>query len=279
VKQIWIKLYVEILDDPKMGRLSNHLWRRAIELFLLAGKNGNDGLLPPVEEMAWVLRLSNDKLLEDLIGLAEVGVVHETPEGWVVTHFKDRQHSESYERVKRYRERESNAKSNEDVTGVPSTSTSSSDSSFEGGGMGEGAALAASFGDKAIQDAEQLYSKITDQVTFPPAWEGRYINALADLLYGHFERDIAKAAASAKPVFARYCNTRGKSGKTYSRTGTGWLDWWLSELAPKPVDGAPLSPVEKTKQMLEQKGDGNFSPPPADLTKPALKRPERRLRR
>ena len=60
-----------------MGRLPNHLWRRAVELFLLAGREGNDGALPPVEEMAWILRLSEDKVLEDLHGLAEVGVVHE----------------------------------------------------------------------------------------------------------------------------------------------------------------------------------------------------------
>jgi hypothetical protein len=44
--------FIEILDDPKMGCLPNHLWRRAVELFLLAGREGNDGALPPIEEMA-----------------------------------------------------------------------------------------------------------------------------------------------------------------------------------------------------------------------------------
>jgi DnaD/phage-associated family protein len=88
----WIKLYTEILDDPKMGRLPNHLWRRAIELFLLAGKNGNGGALQPVEEMAWTLRLDKVKMLEDLHGLAEVGVVQEAqPDQWVVVNFAKRQ--------------------------------------------------------------------------------------------------------------------------------------------------------------------------------------------
>ena len=41
----WIKLYYEILDDPKLGKLTDWLFRRAIELFLLAGENDNDGLL------------------------------------------------------------------------------------------------------------------------------------------------------------------------------------------------------------------------------------------
>jgi len=91
--------------------------------------------------------------------------------------------------------------------------------------------------DTSIQEGEQLYTKITGQVTFPPAWKEVYIRALADVLYNNFERDIAKAAESGKPVFARYCNTRSNStGKTYSRTGTGWLDWWITELAPKPEE-------------------------------------------
>ena len=36
--KFWIKLYHEILDDPKMGRMPDRLWRRTIELFLLAGE-------------------------------------------------------------------------------------------------------------------------------------------------------------------------------------------------------------------------------------------------
>lgn len=52
----WIKLYHEILHDPKMGRLPDNLWRRCIELFLLAGELGAEvdeddkGHLPPPPE-------------------------------------------------------------------------------------------------------------------------------------------------------------------------------------------------------------------------------------
>jgi len=34
----WIKLYIEILHDAKMGAMSDRLWRRTIEMFLLAGE-------------------------------------------------------------------------------------------------------------------------------------------------------------------------------------------------------------------------------------------------
>jgi hypothetical protein len=137
MKRIWIKLFIEILDDPKMGRLPDWLWRRAIELFLLAGENGNDGLLQPVEDSAWRLRTSIEKLTESLQALSRVGVVHETPEGWVVSHFKERQYSESLERVRRYRNAKGNATGNEDVTDDSSLSISDSDLSLEREGLGE----------------------------------------------------------------------------------------------------------------------------------------------
>jgi hypothetical protein len=141
-KRIWIKLYLEILDDPKMGQLPDWFWRRAVELFLLAGENGNDGLLQPVTDLAWRLRVSAEKLTESLQALAEVGVVHETPQGWLVTNFKKRQYSESVERMRRYRSRNSDGNSydpgDDHVTADESISYSVSDSSLEERGVGGG---------------------------------------------------------------------------------------------------------------------------------------------
>jgi hypothetical protein len=127
-----------------MGRLPNHLWRRAVELVYLAGRQGNDGSLPNIAEMSWALRIPEEKVIEDIRSLVEVGIVTvcttdaagtgETPEGWVVTNFKKRQYSESFERVKRY----SNAESNAHVTKNESisNSSSSSESDSEEGGVG-----------------------------------------------------------------------------------------------------------------------------------------------
>jgi DnaD/phage-associated family protein len=106
MKRYWIKLYLEILNDVKMGKMPDWLWRRAIELFLLAGENGDDGVLQPVADMAWRLRIKEDDLVKSLRTLSEIGVVHETPEGWVVTHFQQRQApSSSSERVREFRKR------------------------------------------------------------------------------------------------------------------------------------------------------------------------------
>ena len=108
VSKYWIKLYHEIIHDPKMGRLPDRVWRRAIELFLIAGETGNDGILPPVEDMAWTLRIDVEQLSADLVELEKVGIV--TLDGSalpVVTKFAERQAPVSdAERMQAYRDRQ-----------------------------------------------------------------------------------------------------------------------------------------------------------------------------
>jgi len=103
----WIKLYHEILDDPKMGRLPDRTWRRVIELFLLAGDCDGDGELPPVGDIAWRLRCDPDELAEDLALLAGVDIVAEDETGWYVVHFSERQAPvSSTERSRQFRKRQ-----------------------------------------------------------------------------------------------------------------------------------------------------------------------------
>jgi hypothetical protein len=102
----WIKLYHEILDDPKMGRLPDHLWRRIIELFLMAGDVDQEGKLPCVADMAWRLRVDEAELQDDLDAIEKIGVVTRENGYLIVTRFADRQAPVSdAERMRRYRER------------------------------------------------------------------------------------------------------------------------------------------------------------------------------
>jgi DnaD/phage-associated family protein len=104
----WIKLYHEILDDPKMGTLPDRLWRRLIELFLLAGRLCPDksGILPDTAQIAWCLRVPADQLEEELQTLTNLGFVERHCEGWLVVNFQKRQAPLSAsERGKRYRQK------------------------------------------------------------------------------------------------------------------------------------------------------------------------------
>jgi hypothetical protein len=103
----WMKLWFDILRDPKMGMLPDRLWRRVIELFLLAGQNGEDGLLPDVPTIAWLLNRSVQSITTDLEKIRDTGIVDQTPNGiWFVTNFKKRNEPVSNsERAKDFRMR------------------------------------------------------------------------------------------------------------------------------------------------------------------------------
>ena len=103
----WIKLYHEILDDYKMARLPDRLWRRAIELFLLAGDTDQGGALPDVEEIAFRLRVDPEVLREDVAALVEIGILSVEEDALIVTRFEARQAaSDSTERSRYFRARQ-----------------------------------------------------------------------------------------------------------------------------------------------------------------------------
>jgi len=94
--RFWIKFYHEILYDPKMGKLDDHLWRRAAEFFLFAGRTGLDGKLPTPGDMAWVLHDEESEVVADLMTLSQLNITSLGDDGnWYVTHFTERQDSDT----------------------------------------------------------------------------------------------------------------------------------------------------------------------------------------
>jgi len=77
----WIKLYHEVLDDPKMGRLPDRLWRRVIELFLIAGEEHRNGWLPSVSEIADKLGILTEEVFDNLATLKKVGIIYMDDDG------------------------------------------------------------------------------------------------------------------------------------------------------------------------------------------------------
>ena len=109
----WIKLYTEILMDPKMGRLTDRQHRTCINLFLLAGQQEKDGLVGPLADIAWQLHLSEQDLADDMDALTSVGIVQEQGGEWYISQFTQRQErppSDSpdavTDRVQRFRARQ-----------------------------------------------------------------------------------------------------------------------------------------------------------------------------
>ena len=102
----WIKLYHEIITDPKMGQLDDHTWRRAIEFFLIAGDYNQAGRLPPISHLVWTLRTSEEDIKSALIVLEKVKIIHRDQDALIITNFAERQGALSTaERSRRYRQR------------------------------------------------------------------------------------------------------------------------------------------------------------------------------
>ena len=103
----WFRLYDDVLNDPKVQRLSGDSFKFWINVLCIASKHG--GVLPSVEDMAFALRVSTDvctSLIDELktCGLID-GSKRLTPHGWEKRQFKS---DTSTDRVKRFRERSRN---------------------------------------------------------------------------------------------------------------------------------------------------------------------------
>jgi len=239
----WIKLYHETINDPKIHRMQDWVFRRMIEFFLLAGMNDEDGLLQPVEDIAFHLRLSEDQVEEGLRALSKVGVTTLTDRGWVVTNFSKRQAPvSSTERVRQFRKRKGNETFHDETLHSNSVSVSDSFSSSET------AQAIRNFEDPLPLRCLQLYQQVTGQTAIPPSQQKETDQSLVAILdqYGDREPDIAHG----KRVFTRWCNTKGKQGMNYSKVNTGWLAWWLDEIAPMPQENQADSMMRRLARDL-----------------------------
>lgn len=101
----WFRFYDDAINDPKVQRLSPHLFKTWINLLCLASKSG--GKLPSDDDVAFLLRSSIQdaaQQVEDLIlaGLIDIGPRGErTPHNWSNRQFAS---DSSAERVRKHRQ-------------------------------------------------------------------------------------------------------------------------------------------------------------------------------
>ena len=87
----WMKLYVEILDDPKMGKMTDSLFRNTILIFLIACKNGGSGELPDIESLAWLLRKDTKTITEIIEALITNHIIEKVGARFIVKNYGKRQ--------------------------------------------------------------------------------------------------------------------------------------------------------------------------------------------
>jgi len=87
----WLKLYVEILDDPKYYKLSDAARVGMYELMLLCKKIGSDGVIPSLEDVCFYTRRDVDWWFSVKNELAAINFLVECEEGIMIRKFSERQ--------------------------------------------------------------------------------------------------------------------------------------------------------------------------------------------
>lgn len=101
----WFRFYSDVVNDPKVQRLSPQLFKTWVNLLCLAAER--DGQLPSIDDMAFQLRLSvheAQQQIDDLIlaGLVDIQTDKSlTPHNWNLRQFKS---DTSADRTRKYRE-------------------------------------------------------------------------------------------------------------------------------------------------------------------------------
>jgi hypothetical protein len=114
----WFRVYDDLVDVPKIQRLDPSLFKALINLWCLA--SANDGVFPPIDEIAFKLRIKTEKAQRLLNELRAAGLVDDDERGARPHNWDQRQFRSdvSTSRVKRFRERRGNVSSAFFATGT-----------------------------------------------------------------------------------------------------------------------------------------------------------------
>lgn len=112
----WFRFYDDAINDPKILKLSDNLFRVWVGILCAASKN--NGELPTLEDLALVVRMKPEKLRAALEGLKKSGLIDEVeavlkPHNWDERQYKS---DSSAERMKRHRDRRRDVTSDVTVT-------------------------------------------------------------------------------------------------------------------------------------------------------------------
>lgn len=119
----WFRMYDDVINDPKVMRLAPAMRWQWVAVLCVASKNG--GAIPPVADLSFALRISEDEAGAILGALVTAGLVDEAAGGEHAPHnWEGRQYKSdvSTSRVKAFRERQRNGDGN--VSGNVSSNVS-----------------------------------------------------------------------------------------------------------------------------------------------------------
>jgi hypothetical protein len=246
----WIKLYHEVLDDPKMATLPDRLWRRVVELFLMAGRMGKTGHLPDAAQIAWMLRMDRDGLDMDLRQLLATGIIEKVNDGYQVVNFAKRQEAlDPAERMRNMRERQKRDQYyNANVTDLLQNVTQINRLTESEVETEKTASTFSTFQDDP--GLERIFTEVTSWMSIPSSYRADAIHALEII---RAKQD--QPAEYLRPFFQEF-------KKRYNRsTGCFWLtEWAVTGNIPEQKNTTPKKKRRAYKDAYDQWVDDDGNP-------------------
>lgn len=102
----WFRYYDDAVNDPKIIKLSDDIFRAWVNLLCVASKH--QGLLPAVDDIAIILRVKVGRAAAIIAELVSLGLLDKTCDGFAPHNWSERQYKSdsSAERMKRHRDRQ-----------------------------------------------------------------------------------------------------------------------------------------------------------------------------
>lgn len=112
----WFRFYGDALNNPKVQKLPGDLFKTWVNILCVASQN--DGALPAISDLAFLLRVKETALQTDIRSLIDARLIDEDETGLHPHKWEERQFKSdvSKERVKRHRERQRNVTGTVTVT-------------------------------------------------------------------------------------------------------------------------------------------------------------------
>lgn len=111
----WLRLYVEVLDDEKVAKMSDRTYRIFTYLMLVARERDQSGVIDlPIKDIAWRLRMPSSHVHKAILDLESLNILSCNDGVLEFINWTKRQYKSDNvtERVQRFRKRRSNVSGN-----------------------------------------------------------------------------------------------------------------------------------------------------------------------
>lgn len=117
----WLRLYSELLNDPKVQNLPDSMFKAYINTLCIAGMAKPRGTIPPLEDYAFLLHVGKKQAekIRNFLKISEL--LEENSDGFFIHNWDERQFESDNVTIRTQRHREKKKRSNGENGNVPET--------------------------------------------------------------------------------------------------------------------------------------------------------------